>query len=178
MSSLGSIVEALKEGNVIAYPTEGVWGLGCDPLNEAAVLKLISLKNRSIDKGLILIGSDINQFSDFVDIDRYKDELLSKWPGPHTWLVPAKDKISKLITGNSDKIALRLSSHKEVIDICDKFESAIISSSANKENSPTLDTSEEIRKVFPEVVILQGELGGLNRPSKIQDLITGVYIRG
>ena len=81
MSSLGSIVEALKEGNVIAYPTEGVWGLGCDPLNEAAVLKLISLKNRSIDKGLILIGSDINQFSDFVDIDRYKDELLSKWPG-------------------------------------------------------------------------------------------------
>ena len=48
MSSLGSIVEALKEGNVIAYPTEGVWGLGCDPLNEAAVLKLISLKNRSI----------------------------------------------------------------------------------------------------------------------------------
>ena len=89
-----------------------------------------------------------------------------------------RDKISKLITGNSDKIALRLSSHKEVIDICDKFESAIISSSANKENSPTLDNSEEIRKVFPEVVILQGELGGLNRPSKIQDLITGAYIRG
>tara|TARA_B100001029_G_scaffold48276_2_gene38370 strand:+ start:2640 stop:3176 length:537 start_codon:yes stop_codon:yes gene_type:complete len=178
MSSLGSIIEALKQGNVIAYPTEGVWGLGCDPLNEAAVLKLISLKNRSKDKGLILIGSDINQFSDFVDIDRYKDELLSKWPGPHTWLVPAKEKISKLITGNSNKIALRLSSHKEVIDICDKFESAIISSSANKENSPTLGTSEEIRKAFPEVLVLQGELGGLNRPSKIQDLVTGTYVRG
>ena len=83
-----------------------------------------------------------------------------------------------MITGNSDKIALRLSSHKEVIDICDKFESAIISSSANKENSPTLETSEEIRKAFPEVLVLQGELGGLNRPSKIQDLITGAYIRG
>lgn len=178
MSSLGSIIVALKQGDVIAYPTEGVWGLGCDPLNEAAILKLISLKSRSKDKGLILVGSNINHFSNFVDIDKYKEELLSKWPGPHTWLVPAKDKISKLITGNSKKVALRLSSHKEVIDICDKFEGAIISSSANKENSPTLQSSDEIKRVFPGVLVLQGKLGGLNSPSKIQDLITGVYLRG
>tara|TARA_B110000014_G_scaffold263530_1_gene260629 strand:- start:2087 stop:2623 length:537 start_codon:yes stop_codon:yes gene_type:complete len=178
MSSLGSIVESLKQGNVIAYPTEGVWGLGCDPLNEAAILKLISLKCRSEDKGLILVGSNINQFSNFIDIEKYKDDLLSKWPGPHTWLVPTKKKISKLITGNNENIALRLSSHKEVVDICNNFESAIISSSANKENSPTLKSSDEIRKTFPEVLVLQGELGNLNRPSKIQDLITGEYIRG
>tara|TARA_B100001173_G_C15973895_1_gene541291 strand:- start:651 stop:1187 length:537 start_codon:yes stop_codon:yes gene_type:complete len=178
MSSLGSIIEALRQGNVIAYPTEGVWGLGCDPLNEEAILKLISLKKRSKEKGLIVIGSNIDQFSNFIDIHKYKDELLSKWPGPHTWLVPVKEKISRFIIGNNTKIALRLSSHKDVINICDNFESAIISSSANKENSPPLESPDEIRKIFPEVSILDGKLGGLNRPSKIQDLITGEYIRG
>ena len=177
MSSLGSIIESLKQGNVIAYPTEGVWGLGCDPLNDEAILKLITLKNRSKDKGLIIIGSNINQFSNFIEIEKYKDELLSKWPGPHTWLVPPKGKISKLITGKNKRIALRLSSHKEVVDICNKFGNAIISSSANKENKATLESSDEIKKVFPEVSILKGNLGGLNRPSKIQDLITGEYIR-
>ena len=177
MSSLGSIIESLKQGNVIAYPTEGVWGLGCDPLNDEAILKLITLKNRSKDKGLIIIGSNINQFSNFIEIEKYKDELLSKWPGPHTWLVPPKGKICKLITGKNNRIALRLSSHKEVVDICNKFGNAIISSSANKENKATLESSDEIKKVFPEVSILKGNLGGLNRPSKIQDLITGEYIR-
>ena len=135
-----------------------------------------NMERRAIVK--ILQSSNINQFSNFIDIEKYKDDLLSKWPGPHTWLVPTKKKISKLITGNNENIALRLSSHKEVVDICNNFESAIISSSANKENSPTLKSSDEIRKTFPEVLVLQGELGNLNRPSKIQDLITGEYIRG
>ena len=68
MDSLGSAVSSLRSGEVIAYPTEGVWGLGCDPFNEEAISKLLNLKGRSESKGLILIGSNLKQFSDFIDM--------------------------------------------------------------------------------------------------------------
>lgn len=178
MDSLGSVVNSLHAGQVIAYPTEGVWGLGCDPFNEEAISMLLKMKGRSENKGLILIGSNLKQFSAFIEIDKYKDKLLEKWPGPHTWLVPPRKNISKLIIGNNQNIALRLSSHKEVIELCEKFEGALISSSANKENSPTLESPKQIRDVFPGISVLEGNLGGLNHPSKIQDLITGEVIRG
>ncbi len=178
MNSLGSIITALKQGEIIAYPTEGVWGLGCDPTNEKAISDLIVFKKRSAEKGFILIGSRADQFSRFGDIERYKVKLLTKWPGPHTWLVPANRNISKLITGNSNKVALRLSAHKAVVNLCEEFDGAIISTSANKEGSPVLQTSDEIRKTFPGVKVLEGELGGLEGPSDIQDVLTDEYIRG
>ena len=178
MDSLGSVVNSLHAGQVIAYPTEGVWGLGCDPFNEEAISMLLKMKGRSENKGLILIGSDLKQFSAFIEIDKYKDKLLEKWPGPHTWLVPPRENISKLIIGNNQNIALRLSYHKEFIELCEKFEGALISSSANKENSPTLESPKQIRDAFPGISVLEGNLGGLNHPSKIQDLITGEVIRG
>jgi L-threonylcarbamoyladenylate synthase len=178
MDSLGSVVNSLKKGEVIAYPTEGVWGLGCDPSNEKAITKLLNLKGRSKSKGLILIGSSLEQFSKFIEVEKYKDKLLEKWPGHHTWLVPPKPETNKLIIGNNEKIALRLSSHKQVIELCEEFKGAIISSSANKENSPTLGSPEEIKGIFPDIKVLVGELGGLSHPSKIQDLLTGELIRG
>lgn len=178
MDSLGSVVSSLKNGGVIAYPTEGVWGLGCDPSNEAAIKRLLNLKGRSESKGLILIGSSLEQFAKFIEVEKYKDKLLEKWPGHHTWLVPPKPETSKLITGNNEKIALRLSSHKNVVELCEEFKGAIISSSANKENAPTLESPEEIKGNFPHIKVLIGELGGQNQPSKIEDLLTGELIRG
>ena len=86
--------------------------------------------------------------------------------------------MSKLIIGNNENIALRLSSHKEVVELCEEFNGALISSSANKENCPTPESREEIQNIFPDLKVLEGNLGGLNQPSKIQDLITGEVIRG
>jgi len=178
MDSLGSVVNSLKTGKVIAYPTEGVWGLGCDPSNEQAISRLLKIKGRSENKGFILIGSSLKQFSKFIEVEKYKNKLLEKWPGPHTWLVPPRPEISKLIIGNNEKIALRLSSHKPVVELCEEFKGAIISSSANKEGAPTPESAEEIKGIFPDIKALKGELGGLNKPSKIQDILTGEVIRG
>ena len=178
MESLGSVVNSLKKGEVVAYPTEGVWGLGCDPSDDQAIIKLLNLKGRSESKGLILIGSSLEQFSEFIEVEKYKDKLLEKWPGHHTWLVSPKQEISKLIIGNNEKIALRLSTHKQVIELCEEFKGVITSSSANKENSPTLESPEEIKDVFPGIKVLTGELGRQSQPSKIQDLLTGELIRG
>ena len=102
MSSVSSLVECLKAGEVIAYPTEGVWGLGCNPKDNLALQKLLDLKKRSWERGLILIGSRFEYFLEFSHAEEYKDKLLTKWPGPHTWLVPAKSGVSHLIRGTSD----------------------------------------------------------------------------
>ena len=127
---------------------------------------------------MILIGSNLEQFSKFIEVEKYKDKLLEKWPGHHTWLVPPKPEISKFITGNNEKIALRLSSHKHVVELCEEFKGAIISSSANKENAPTLESPKEIKGIFPDIKVLTGELGGRRLPSQIEDLLTGELIRG
>jgi L-threonylcarbamoyladenylate synthase len=177
MSSLGSVLEHLKSGKTIAYPTEGVWGLGCDPRNPNAIENLLSLKARSPSKGLILIASQFEHFLEFSHVEDYKDKLLSKWPGPHTWLVPSKEKLSPLIKGNNDKVALRLSNHQTVCNLCDAFGDAIVSTSANKEGRPTLSGPKEILECFPEVKVLEGKLGGLEKPSTIQDVVTDIILR-
>ena len=140
MSSISSLVECLKAGEVIAYPTEGVWGLGCNPKDNLALQKLLDLKKRSWERGLILIGSRFEFFLEFSYAEEYKDKLLTKWPGPHTWLVPAKSGVSHLIRGTSDKVALRLSNHRDVCSLSEAFGGAIISTSANEEGLPTYKT--------------------------------------
>ena len=177
MSSLGSVLEHLKSGKTIAYPTEGVWGLGCDPRNPNAIENLLSLKARSSEKGLILIASKFEHFLEFSHVEDHKNKLLSKWPGPHTWLVPSKEKLSPLIKGNNDKVALRLSNHQTVCNLCDAFGDAIVSTSANKEGQPTLSGPKEIIEYFPEVKVLDGKLGGLEKPSTIQDVVTDIILR-
>ena len=177
MSSLGSVLQHLKSGKPIAYPTEGVWGLGCDPENQDAIENLLRLKARSNEKGLILIASKFEHFLNFSYVEDYKDKLLSKWPGPHTWLVPSKSNLSHLIKGNNDKVALRLSNHQIVCNLCDAFGGPVVSTSANKEGQPTLSGPHEILKYFPEVKVLNGKLGGLEKPSTIQDVVTDIILR-
>ena len=176
MTSLEKVLRALKQGEIIAYPTEGVWGLGCDPKNNKAILKLLSLKGRSSKKGLILIGAKPEHFYDYVDFDLYKERLLQKWPGAHTWVVPSKTQNS-LLTGETKNIALRMSSHPKIIQLCNEFNGALVSTSANKEGEPTLLTLGSIKKQFPSVEPLKGDLGGMTKPSGIQDLLTGRIIR-
>ncbi len=115
------VLEAAREiraGAVIAYPTEAVWGLGCDPWNEAAVDRLLAIKNRSVDKGLILVADNIRQF-DFLFEDfpqDWIDRMASTWPGPNTWLVPHQDLLPEWVTGEHDTVALRVSDHPLVRD--------------------------------------------------------------
>ena len=85
--------DLLRRGGVIAYPTEAVWGLGCDPFDETAVLRLLALKQRAVDKGLILIAASASQFDGLLDWNALPEDrraaVHASWPGPHTWIVPA-----------------------------------------------------------------------------------------
>src|SRR5690606_41548216 len=80
----------MRLGGIVAYPTEAVWGLGCNPLDEDAVLRLLELKDRPIEKGVILVAATINMFAPLLSglDDLQRQRLKNSWPGPHTWLVP------------------------------------------------------------------------------------------
>ena len=153
MKGLQKALADLKLGKVIAYPSEGVWGLGCDPQNEEAVYKLLKLKKRPVSKGLILVGSNLEQMKRYININKYKEKLISKWPGPHTWIVPTAD-TPIWIRGKSNSVALRVSSHPTIVEICDQFEAAIVSTSANMQGEKPLKTKQEVEKKFDHLVIV------------------------
>ena len=173
---LDSVVSALTSGEIIAYPSEGVWGLGCDPHNRDAVKKILKIKERSMTKGLIVVGSRISHLEKFANIKKYEKIFKSKWPGPHTWIFPT-DKAPEWITGGSKSIALRLSNHKIIKIICDAYSGAIVSTSANKEGQKASKTIHEVRKNFPDIFYVKGETGNLEGSTPIQDIVSLKWIR-
>ena len=153
MEGFKEALNDLRLGKVIAYPSEGVWGLGCDPRNKEAVLKLLNLKKRPMDKGLILVASNIHQMETYIDLKKYKKRLMTKWPGPHTWVVPTKT-APKWIRGEFTSVALRLTEHPVLKLICEDFQGAIVSSSANLQGESPSSTKEEVKRIFKNVSII------------------------
>ena len=170
-------IQALEGGQCIAFPTEGVWGLGCDPKNEEAVSNLRRLKKRDLKKGLVLVASHLSQLNEFVDIVKHKDKMMTKWPGHHTWIVDLKEKNKFNFLGFNGFIAVRLSAHKTIRELCSSFNGAIVSTSANYEGNKPASTEQEVRKLFPNVVIIKGDLGGHNKPSSLQYLDSEEWVR-
>lgn len=166
----------VRDGGVIAYPTEAVWGLGCDPWNAEAVYRLLALKDRSPDKGVILVADSMHQFDFLLDDmpDAWLDKLSSTWPGPNTWLVPHQGRLPEWITGNHDTVALRVTDHPLVRDLC-LLCGPLVSTSANRSGRPPARSRVRIEQYFHGQLdgVLDGPLGGRKSPSVIRDLRTG-----
>lgn len=171
---------AIRAGAVIAYPTEAVWGLGCDPWDEEAVERLLAIKSRPVDKGLILVADNIHQFDflfeDFPHV--WLDRMASTWPGPNTWLVPHQGLLPEWITGQHETVALRVSDHPQVRELC-SLVGPIVSTSANPAGLPAARTRLKVEQYFRGQVdyVLGGNLGGRKNPSLIRDLATGKVVR-
>lgn len=186
MTSAADITQAthfLHSGGVVAYPTEAVWGLGCDPRNKVAVLRLLALKQREVDKGLILIAADEAQLAPYVDIAALNEvqraAVRASWPGPHTWIVPASTHAPAWITGAHNGIAVRVSAHPLVIALCEAFGGALVSTSANRAGQPAACSREALDAVIVAGVdaVTVGETGGLLRPTAIRDARSGQLLR-
>ncbi len=172
----------LREGELIAYPTEAVWGIGCDPFNREAVHRLLRLKRRPVDKGLLLVAAGMEQVGKLLahltagETARLRDS----WPGHITWLVPDPDRqYPEWIRGEHPAVAIRVSDHPVVRELCMAFGGPIVSTSANLAGEPEFRSREEVRRQFGADIacIVEGELGGHGEPSEIRDLATGVRIR-
>jgi L-threonylcarbamoyladenylate synthase len=172
---------ALYSGGVIAYPTEGVWGLGCDPFDAEAVARVCKLKRRDPGKGLILIAATIEQVTPWL-ADLSASELhtvRAGWPGPLTWLVPHGGRTPDWITGGSNVVAVRVSAHPIVSALCREFGGPIVSTSANPSGCQPARTALQVRRYFAEQLdnILPGALGGQRGPTPIRDLRSGQLLR-
>ncbi len=178
---MNTAANALAAGQVVAYPTEAVWGLGCDPFNRHAIEALLALKSRSAHKGLILVAASIAQF-DFLlwDADKtLRQKLAASWPGHTTWLVPHHQRVPGLVSGEHASIAIRVSAHSGVRALCHAFGGPIVSTSANPQGMAPARTAFMARKYFREsgVVFAPGVVGRQAKPSTIIDAQSGAVIR-
>jgi L-threonylcarbamoyladenylate synthase len=171
----------LRDGEVIAYPTEAVFGLGCDPLNEQAVRRLLSLKSRSVSAGLILVADTLERFEPYIAPvpPELMDTAMKSWPGPVTWLFPKAPDVPGWLTGDYDTIALRLTAHPVCRAICAAFEGAIVSTSANPSSADPARSAAQVEEYFGPYLggTVAGALGGNEQPSEIRDLASGRIIR-
>lgn len=174
-------VAALKQGKIIAYPTEAVFGLGCDPFNQSAVEKLLALKHRPASKGLILIADDWYQIAHLVKpIDESAmQRAQNSWPGPFTWVFPASDSAPVWICGDHPSIALRITKHPIARALCEAFAGPIVSTSANLDGMAPALNAEAVLHAFPEgvAVIINGAVGENVNPTTIRDVLTGKTFR-
>ena len=173
--------EQIKTGHVIAYPTEAVYGLGCDPTNETAVRRILELKGRHESAGLVLIASDYSQLLPWIaEVPGHlKEKALQAWPGPVTWLVPRADHVPDFVAGKHPTVAVRITAHQPSRDLCDACGSALISTSANHTSAEPARSAAEVERYFGQSLggILAGDLGDGSKPSEIRDLVTGAILR-
>ncbi|WP_445495485.1 L-threonylcarbamoyladenylate synthase type 1 TsaC [Photorhabdus sp. SF281] len=176
------VLTSLKSEKVIAYPTEAVFGLGCDPDSERAVNELLTLKKRPWQKGLILIADNYRQLQPYLDdnlLTEYQKEVIfASWPGPVTWVIPAKVGTSKWLTGQFSTLAVRVSDHPLVKQLCTFYGKPLVSTSANLNGLEPCRTAEEVRRQFGDKLsVLDGDVGGRKNPSEIRDALTGELYR-
>lgn len=173
--------DRLQRGGVVAYPTESVFGLGCNPLDKKAVLRLLAIKQRDPSKGVILIAHDFEQLRDFVgNIPKERlATVLDQWPGPTTWLLPAAPWVPYWLTGEHETLAMRVTAHPVAATLCREAGMALVSSSANLSGRPPARTPLQVRTRCGASLdmVLHGQTGGLLRPTRIRDALNGSWIR-
>jgi len=176
------LVETLKQQQVIAYPTEAVFGVGCDPDSEVAVNRLLTLKQRPVEKGLILIAASFEQLKPYIDDtalhEEQRETVFSCWPGPVTFVFPAKPSTPRWLTGKFDSLAVRVTDHPLVVQLCEAFGKPLVSTSANLTGLPPCRTAQEVLEQFGDAFpVLKGSTGGRQNPSEIRDALTGELFR-
>jgi L-threonylcarbamoyladenylate synthase len=174
-------VRRLGAGGVIAYPTETVFGLGCDPFNARAVLRLLDLKQRNIEQGLILVASDYAQLEPLLLplSAAIRNRVLKTWPGPVTWTLPCLPETPVWLRGSHRSLAVRLTSHPLARTLCKSWNGPLVSTSANRHGKPPATSALGVRIAFDAELdyILHGNVSGTGKPSEIRDGITGRVLR-
>lgn len=171
--------EVLLGGGVIAYPTEGVFGLGCLPDDPQAVSRLLRIKQRDPRKGLILIASKPQQLRGWISTDAL-DRVPAPEPSqPITWIVAAGDQADSLLRGEHSGIAVRLTTNPVACALCDAVDAPLTSTSANLSGRPVARNKVLLHRQFGTLVdfVMPGDCGPASGPSEIRVLDSGDILR-
>lgn len=183
LDSLAGAAACLRAGEVLAYPTEAVFGLGADPANEAAVARIFELKGRPSAVGVLLVAARFEQIAHFIDHAKLPagamEAVNASWPGPTTWVFPRSDRVPAWVSGGHDGIALRITAHAPTAALCDAFGGALVSTSANLHGEPPARDVTTVQRYFGAALdaLLDAPLGTQTRASAIRDVVTGKWLR-
>lgn len=171
----------LRAGGVLAYPTEGVYGLGCNPDDREAFERIFAMKRRPPERGVLLIAADFEQVREW--IGEVPESALARanaiWPGAHTFIFPRSPRVPEWIAGGHAGIALRVTAHAPSTALCRVFGGPLVSTSANRHGEPPARSAADIRAIFGDEPdgVLDAPLGGLDKPTPITDAVSGAIIR-
>ena len=180
--ALPEAVVLIQSGEVIAAPTEAVYGLSADPRNHSALQRVLTLKQRPASKGFILLASHRDQLAHWVDWSQLpplrRKAIHATWPGPVTWILPACSDVPALLRGIHHTIAVRITAHPVMATLCNQLHTAVISTSANLAELPPARSHQQLHHYFGEnLPVLAGALGNLDQPTPIMDGLTGLRLR-
>lgn len=178
--ALNRFAHAVSQGAVFGYPTDTIWGFGCHPLIASSVARILRIKRRSPDKGLILLSSKIDYCMSYVGLDSEQLEPVQRATDhPITWLVPASEECPSWIRGTYPTVAIRITNHPLVEFLCARLQAPIVSTSANRSGKSCVRNSVQMRKQFGDELdfIVSGFDTGGNRPSEIKSLLDKTTIR-
>ena len=175
----------VRAGGVIAYPTEGVYGLGCLPTSAPGIQRILDIKGRDADKGLILIAADVRQLRPWVALDAHAlsrlEEAYAIAPTERarTYIVAASERCPNTVTGGRDTVAVRVTRYAVAADLCRAADSALISTSANISGRPAITRPAQLRSTFGADVdaVLGRATGQQAGVSQIIDFASGTVLR-
>ena len=202
--SISQAAQSLKEGQLLAYPTESVWGIGCDAYNQQAVQRILDIKQRPQAKGMIVITDSVERLAPLLSslTDEQRDPILKSWQTDsghnnddglqykqaHTWLLPIPQTLATTIpswiTGQHQTVAVRVIAHPIIRQLCQQLVSVhnpfglLVSTSCNPSGQPPAMIFDDAYAYFGEhISYLRAETLGYTLPSQIRDATTGLVIR-
>jgi len=177
--SVTHAADILLRGGVIAYPTEGVFGLGCLPDDLEAIRRVLDIKRRNAAKGLILVAANAAQLEGWINLPQ--DQLLPEPDPEHpvTWIVPPGPNVTPLLSGTNTGIAVRLTTNPTARALCLAVDSPLVSTSANLSGKPTARNKNVLQRQFGSVVdyIVPGDCGPAFGASEIRDFASDNILR-
>lgn len=177
--SIRHAAHIIKLGGVIAYPTDTIYGLGCDPYNAEAVARINLIKQRPLNKYFILLAGDIEQVRPLISITPEQEKTISQCAEPTSWVVSASQQAPSWLTDKNHMLTIRISQHDEVKRLCQALGHAVISTSANISGKKPAKNSLQLHKYFHQKVdkILLSNKEPATKPSKIIRLCDNYIIR-
>lgn len=149
-STVNAAVQIIRNGGVVAFPTETYYGLAVDPANESALRDLYRLKQRESEKPVLVLIDNSNSLGSVVsDVpDVYRPLMAKYWPGPLTLIFPAKKTLPSLLTGHTDTVGVRVSPHPVAAALVQTMGKAITATSANLSGNNPARSAGEVKSIF------------------------------
>lgn len=165
-------VEALRRGEVILYPTDTVWGIGCDATNTEAVKKIYEIKRRADSKALILLVGDVNMLWRYVDdVPEVAEQLIEVSDRPVTVIYDKARNLSPEVVASDGSVAIRVTSEAYSKELCRRLGRPIVSTSANISGEPTAATFADINDKIKKSVDYIAEYGRDNLTPALPSII-------